>query len=262
VAVVAVTILAPLAVGVPPIGAGIYSRGVIPRPGPWRWYTGREFAFVGVEAMNSAEWETHAEAAAQEAVRSGRVGIILDREDRTPASVVSAIARFIRRWFYRLSIGFTSYPAWNGLPQLASEARGLFWGSPQLYFDAPTNAAGWRRWTAELGLRNVPSIAAYIEGSAPSRAALDRQLRGTPEAYDRYLASIPYAAGVIAWPTHGPIPTFMVSALDRRYGVGGTMLGLPFAVGSAIDSWPGLVVVIVVLVLALLSLGGLLGSHA
>lgn len=251
------TILAPFAVGVPPVGVGIYSRGRIPRPGPWQWYTGREWGFVGVEAMNSSDWETHAEAAAQEAVRNGRSGIILDREDHTPDAVTRAIAAFIRRWAWRLRILFTSYPSWNGLPLLARLAPGLFSGSPQLYFDAATNAAGWRRWVGVLGLRVVPSAAAYVEGSSASRAAIDRALRGTPAAYDRYLASIPRSGGVIFWPTQGAVPGYMVDAIGREWGAVGMITGLPFALGSVIDTWPGLLV-LVVLVLVLLSTYGVL----
>jgi len=256
VAVVAVTVLAPLSLGVPPFGVGIYSRGVIPRPGPWQWYTGREWGFVGVEAMNGADWQRHCDAAADEAIRSGRSGVILDREDRTPDAVVDAIAAWIRRWAFRIRIGFTSYPSWNGLPRLAAGARGLFWGSPQLYFDADTNARGWRRWVGELGLRCVPSIAAYVDGSSSSRVAEDRRLRGTPAAYAAYLASVPHAGGVIAWPTHGPVPGYMVDAIAQRWGGVGLVAGVPFAIGATLDTYAGLLVLVVLVLVVLASILG------
>jgi len=247
------TILAPLQLGMPPAGIGIYSRGVIPRPGPWDWYTGREWGFVGTAQMNAPNWQQHADAAADEAIASGRRGVILDREDRTPDAVVDAIAAWIRRRALRTRIVVTSYPSWNGLERLAAGARGMFSGSPQLYFDAATNARGWQRWVGALGLRIVPSIAAYVEGSDPSRAALDRALRGTPEAYAAYVASVPRAGGVIAWPTQSAVRPYMVDAIAQRWGGVNRLAVVPWIVGSSFDTIPG-VIVFVVLALVLLSI--------
>lgn len=241
------TILAGPLAGVPPSGLGLYSRGHVGEPGPWSWYTGREWELVGIEQMNSAQWETHCDAAVARVLARGGQGVILDREDRTPNTVVDAIAAWIHRNWMRVRILFTSYPAWNGLPRLAAAARGLFSGSPQLYFDAPTNARGWARWRAELGLRLVPSVAGYIEGSSESRRAADRALRGTPDAYRAYLASVPRAGGAIVWPVW-PMPQFMRDALAARYAGVAMFAGLPFNIASSVDTWLGLALAVVLLV--------------
>lgn len=250
------SIAAPLLVGAPPSGLGVYSRGHTTEPG-FDWHTGREWGFVGVDHMNSADWQRYADLAVADALQNGRSGVILDREDHTPDAVVDAMAAWIRANALRVRIGFTSYPAWNGLARLAAGARGLFWGSPQLYFDAPTNARGWARWRAALGLRIVPSIAGYVTGSDPSRAAADRALRGTADAYANYLASVPRAGGAIVWPVW-PMPSYMRDALRARYGGLSMLAGVPFNLASSLDTWPGLAFVLVGLIIcAALAVGAL-----
>lgn len=249
------TLLAPALLGVPPTGLGVYARGRVGAEGPWQWYTGREWELVGVDAMNGADWQAHCDAAAARARARGASGVILDREDRTPDAVVDAIAAWIRRNAFTVRVGFTSYPSWNGLARLAAGARGLFWGSPQLYFDAATNARGWARWRSELGLRLIPSIAAYVEGSSSSRRAEDIALRGSAEAYARYLASVPRAGGAIAWPVW-PVRPYMLQQLGARYGGVAMLAGLPYNVASSLDTWTGLALVLVLLVVcAALALG-------
>lgn len=249
------TVLALPLVGVPPSGLGVYSRGHVGEPGPWSWYTGREWELVGVDAMNSPQWEQHCDAAVQRVLERGAWGVILDREDQTPDATVDAIAAWIRRNCVRVRIGFTSYPAWRGLARLAAGARGLFWGSPQLYFDPATNARGWNRWRSELGFRLVPSVAGYVEGSDSSRRAADRAMRGTAAAYASYLASVPRAGGAIVWPVW-PMPQYMRDALAARYGGLAMFAGVPFNLASSLDTWPGLALVLVLLMLCLaLALG-------
>lgn len=249
------TVLALPLVGVPPSGLGLYARGRVGEPGPWSWYVGREWELVGIEQMNSPQWEQHADAAVARALARGAQGVILDREDNTPAAVVDAMAAWIRRNCVRVRIIVTSYPAWNGLERLAAGARGLFVGSPQLYFDAPTNARGWSRWLRVLGLRLIPSVAGYVEGSAESRRAADRALRGTPSAYISYLASVPRAGGAIVWPAW-PMPQYMKDALAARYTGLAMFAGVPFNIAASIDTWPGLALVLVLLMLcAALALG-------
>lgn len=249
------TILAAPLVGVPPVGLGVYARGHVGEPGPWSWYVGREWELVGVEQMNSPQWEQHADAAVARVLARGGSGVVLDREDATPDSVVDAMAAWIRRNFMRVRIIVTSYPAWRGLERLASKARGLFVGSPQLYFDAPTNARGWARWVAALGFRVIPSVAGYVEGSDAARHAADRALRGTPAAYTSYLHSVPRAGGAIVWPVW-PVPQYMRDALAARYTGLAMFVGVPFNIASSLDTWPGLALVLVLLlVCASLALG-------
>lgn len=247
------TIFAPALVGVPPVGLGLYSRGHLADPGPWAWRTGVEWGFVGVEGMDPANGGiaqvlARCDAAVTDALAHSRSGVILDPETRYSDSDIIALARWIRVNCRRVRIGVTSYPSWPGIVRLVQLAPGLFWGSPQLYYDADTNARGWQRWRALFGFRMVPSVAGYVRGPITSEAVA--ALRSTREGYAQHLESVPRAGGAIVWP-NWPMPTYMLDALRARYGGVSALALAPGAALGFLDSWPGLVaVVLAVLVLA------------
>jgi hypothetical protein len=201
----------------PPSGIGVYARGHIPAPGPWAWYAGREWAFVGVEAMDPAQ-PGGMGAVLAHCERGARAGkVILDPERPYTAAQVDALATWVRAAVSRgVQVGITSFPTWGGLRRLARALRGLVWASPQLYYDARTNARAWRVWAALFGESAlVPSVAAYVAGpiTKPDVAAL----RSNAAGYAVHLSSIPKAGGVIVWPVW-PVPAYMTEAIARRWG--------------------------------------------
>lgn len=201
----------------PPSGIGVYSRGKIPAPGPWDWYTGREWSFVGVEAMDPKRPGGMGAvlASCERAAKSGRV--IIDPERPYTSAEVDVLARWILSAVARgVQVGVTSFPSWNGLRRLARAVRGRVWASPQLYYDAATNARAWRLWVRLFGEEAlIPSAAGYVAGpiTRPEVAAL----RSNPSGYAVHLGTIPKAGGVIVWPVW-PMPAYMTDAIARRWG--------------------------------------------
>jgi len=251
------TIFAPALIGIPPVGLGVYSRGHVGAAGPWRWFTGREWGFVGVEGMHADVWRAHADHALADAIDNGRSGVILDPETPYPASALIALGDWIRDASRRVRVGVTSFPSWAGIELLAERAPRRFWGSPQLYYDARTNAAGWARWRSVFGFRLVPSVAGYVSGpiTAPAVAAL----RGTATGYAEHLASVPRAGGAIVWP-NWPMPDYMLDALARRYSGPAALTLVPGATLAALDTIPGMVFLVLVL-LAMFAAASVVGSR-
>ena len=241
------TILAPVAAGVPPVGIGLYARGRVGAPGPWQWYVGREWSFANVDQMR-ADPVAATQRAIAEAIANGRSGAILDWETDATEAQVRAVTALVVANAARTRVGFTSYPSWRYVGLIAQLTHGLMWGSPQLYFDPATNARGWEHWRSAFGARLIPSAKGYVVGAHTSDA-MAAALR-TPAGYAAYLESVPRAGGVIIWPNH-PVPQYMLDAIHARWGGIATPLLVPWAALSVLDSWPGLVLLLALALFAL-----------
>lgn len=237
--------------GVPPVGLGLYGRAQPDAPGPWRWATGRQWEFVGVTRMEVGSWRANCDAAVTRARENGRNGVIIDPETPYGNSDADELAAWCVSNARVTRIGLTSFPSWGPIARIAPKLQRLVWGSVQLFYSIPTNAAGWARWRGLFGQRLIPSIAGYVEGAHTTPEVL--AMRGSPEGYARYIASIPHAPGAIVWPNH-PVRQYMKDALAARYGGPRVALSLPFAAASFMDTWPGLALAVVVALVLMLTL--------
>jgi len=212
---------------------------------------GREWSFANVDAMR-ADPVAATQRAIADAISNGRSGAILDWETEATEAQVRAVAALVVAAAPRTRVGFTSYPSWRYVGLIAQLTRGVMWGSPQLYFDAATNARGWAHWRDAFGARLIPSAKGYVAGAHTSdeQAAALR----TPAGYAAYLESVPRAGGVIVWPNH-PVPQYMQDAIHARWGGVSTPLLAPWAMLSVLDSWPGLVLLLVLAAFSLYKWG-------
>ncbi len=265
------TVASIAAAGMPPAGLGLYARNHVVA-GPWRWFAidawrsdaaqqvaaaralGADvWMFGGPDRWTPDTWRRSLREAVAAAQAHRASGIIVDRENGWTSSQAHAtenqtLGAELRAAAMSTRVGVTSFPGAPHIDVLARATRRLVWGSPQFYArDLPPSQFGawWSRWRSWWGARLIPSIAAW-----PASDAL-----GSAVGYDSYLAQLPRAGGYAAWPVH-PIPSYMTGALTQRFGGLHGLTMLPFAALGALDTWTGLVLLVLALLVAVSVLVG------
>lgn len=151
-------------------------------------------------------------------------GVIFDPEmgwPQVPASERAArfeeMARALFALALRTRVVITSH---GGFPveRIPRWVRPFLSGSPQLYYDAPTNARVLARWRSVFGARVVPSVA------GPRGIARPPADWSTDAGYSRYLDSIPRdVPGAIVWDLT-TIRASALAAIRARWGGLGAVL--------------------------------------
>lgn len=214
--------------------------------------------FAGPEACAPDRWRETVPRLVAEASAAGSSGIIVDPENgwsAAPREEWTALADALNEASLRVRVGVTSFPSVRGIEELARVCGRNVWGSPQLYFDIETNRRGWERWRGMFGRRLIPSIAGYVAG--PRTTEDVRRMRASPEGYRGYIDALPAAGGAIVWPVW-PMPGYMRDALAARYGGARSLMLVPLAGLASLDTWGGLALALV----GLLVLGALAGAIA
>jgi hypothetical protein len=266
-----VTFAASMLAGLPPFGLGLYARDTI-EPLPW--------AFVAVNAWRSDAAQQVEQARARGAAvwlygtpehfqpatwRDGLarlermssalpvVGIIADAETEWPSLVGSARAEAATAFGLELArlssstrVGFTSYPSFPALAELAAAAGRGVWGSPQIYGrtsqDAETFATWFDSWRIHFGARCIPSIAGWAASPSMSSA----------EGFAAYLSRLPHAPGAIVWDGAGNMPSAIRDGL-ASFHPGGSSAGTASAIARTVAAHPPFIVaaIVVAIVVAL-----------
>lgn len=254
-----ISVTAPLA-GLPPRGVGFYDPRARRRGEGWSFLAvapsragAGDWIFVGPDDTTPERWRATLDRMLA-AVGPLTAGIIVDPEGGWPqlgaaerATQLAELGRALRAAALRTRVIVTSH---GGFPiaTLAPHLGRLVIGSPQLYYDGPTNARTWERWRRAFGRRLIPSIA------GPRGIASPPAQWSTPEGYAAYLDTIPRdVPGVIVW----DLTTVRPDAVDAIRSRWAGFMGIPWLAVSALDTWAGLALVVVALLaLVALVIGG------
>lgn len=246
--------------GKPPTGLMLIDRNRDHPPGPWfshapYFNSGRvrpgDWAFIGVDSMRPENWRTSLAHALDVANSKLASGVLVNPEagwPTAPASDWNALRSALELAAARTRIGVVSHVGWP-IERLGS-LGGLAWGSPELFFSVENTRAGnahaWERWRSVFGFRLVPCITTR-GGMLHPRTFSPREQWSS---YEDYLASIPHASGAVLFPGLSIQPDEL-DALRAHYATPPAVaLMLPLTVVSTLDTWPGLVLLVLVLVLA------------
>ena len=141
----------------------------------------------------------------------GLDGIIADAEGNWSGQVeeARALGRALAQASDAVNVGFTSFPSWPYVRELAAQCRGKVWGTPQIYGRTGTGegtfAAWYAPWVAAFGPgRVLPSIAGWVSNDRLSTSA----------GFRAYLEMLPAACGCIVWDEAGSAPAHIVTALS------------------------------------------------
>lgn len=250
---------AALALGLPPIGAGVYDptrrrgeRWAFRAVAPERAQAG-DWCFVGPEQSRPENYIDGAIRRLGAGIGPLTPGVIFDPENGWPqihaserAAKFSEMAWHLAQLAARTRVCITSH---GGFPVAAIPRwlRKLVSGSPQLYYDAPTNARVLARWQAVFGERISPSIA------GPRGIANPPPEWSTDEGYQRYLDGIPRdVPGVIIW----DLTTIRPSAYEMIRSRWGRLATFPAVATAAFDTLPVMGIVLIVLAMLVLTFVG------
>lgn len=248
-----------LSAGRPPVGLGIFDRSQrVPGP-PWIWhasYPARaragDWVFVGVEAMAIGSWRVSLARAVEVAVSRFASGVIVNPERlqvewaNAPQSEFDALSDALCAAALRTRIGFVSIPAW---PVERMRFRGLVWGGMEWTRNIGPNLRGWERWRRVFGARLIPSLFTPHGVLPPAWPDI--------ASFRAYVESIPRTGGAIVWPGY-PVEPYAIEVLTERYASPTAALTmLPLSAFSALDTWPGLLFLVL---FTLLVVGSLLGG--
>lgn len=185
-------------------GLGVWLYGTPEHFEPQTWREGLAFLLSRKEAI-------------------GADGVIVDAEEgwASQPNEARALGQAMRAASSDTRIGFTSFPAFGPLRELAAAAGEGVFGVPQIYgaslpgpIDAPTVRAWWARWQAVFGPRLVPAIAGWVAN----------RLQETPAGFAEYLAMIPSSPGAMVWLEIGVMPSQIAQGL-ASYQPGGSSIG-------------------------------------
>ncbi len=245
-----------LLAGMPPSGVGIYDPRARRDGQGYAFYArnpgrnaARDWVFTGPGAWAEDTWQGTLDTMLS-ACGPLTPGIIPDPEgpivtlpQTRRRAVLAAMGRALTLAALRVRVCVTSH---GGFPieELAPFCGRMVSFSPQLYYDAPTNARKWARWRAVCGNRMVPSVA------GPNGIAHPPDAWSTEAGYQAYVNGVPNdAPGCIIW----DLTTIRPSALAAIRGRFGGVRSLPFFALSAMDTWGGLVLGACILAMVMLS---------
>lgn len=229
--------------GVPPFGLGAFDRGHEGVPGaPFRFRsihaanvnTAGDFALAArlgpvwmhllPRRFDPDTWRDGLRDLLRRANIHGPTGIIVNPEwAGADDGAARAFGREVKAASADFRVGMVSIPSFPSLRAFADACDGGCWGSYEAYHRTRAGAdvfASWHAaWERAFGRgRVIPSIAAWYP-----ETPLGQQLRD-PDTYRRYIASLPKAAGAIAWTTSNAPPRHMLETLST-YEPGGSLPG-------------------------------------